>query len=447
MSKQTELANLSFLELNVLLQHLRLGVDHLKKHLNQHQLNDLLDLGELKEIQQKNIKSDAAEKTGNAALLINTVITSVFGAWMGFTGFMQMKLGSLFVLYIMVALATLISGLVGFYSFEFIKYQTKNSIVKQKINNVQLRILKTLNVKRQDDIRALLDQLNTTLAQLDDNKEILNNETIKKDFSSKEAIAEWLNCLNKILAYKVESLPHEPIYQLYIDELALLKKRLKKVLSKNLEIKEEEKTNSENSVLSNKRWRLKHSHNGQSFVKILTNPNIVSPKTDTKRAAWLKTNKLPILLSLIPTLLGCFASMFVFLSGGPNLAKEFNLPNLVTLLTSENGRIVEFSMALLLTFYYGFSSIYINRKNFARNQELEKSRKEINNEEAHLIEANAKINMLEKVKIQLRRISYLFKILNKISAYLNEQQTKLEEYKKLSQQLKQKLNIEFEKLQ
>ena len=446
MSEQTELENLSFLELNVLLQHLRLGVVHLKKHLNQNQLNDLLSLGELKEIQQKNIKSDAAEKTGNAALLINTVITSVFGAWMGFAGFMQMKLGSMFVLYLMVALATLISGLVGFYSFKLIKSQTKNSIVKQKINNVQLRILKTLNLKRQNDIRTLLDQLNTTLVQLDDNQETLANKNMKRDFSSKEVIAEWLNCLNKILASKVESLPHEPIYQLYIDELAFLKKRLKIVLSKNLEIKEE-KINSQNSALSNKRCRLKHSHDGQSFIKILTNPNTVSPKTDTKRAAWLKTNKLSILLSLIPTLLGCFASMFVFLSGGPNLAKEFNMPNLVTLLTSENGRIVEFSMALLLTFYYSFSSIYINRKNFARDQELEKSRKEINNEEAHLIEANAKINMLEKVKIQLRRISYLFKILNRISVYLNEQQTKLEEYKKLNQQLKQKQKIELEKVE
>src|SRR5688572_9750883 len=94
MSIRNELTTLPTFKLIILLEHVRLGEEHLKKHFSQEQFNKLLKLGELNPSQAEAVQADAIEKQGNVAHTVNGFLTGIIGTWLGYIGFVQSRLES-----------------------------------------------------------------------------------------------------------------------------------------------------------------------------------------------------------------------------------------------------------------------------------------------------------------------------------------------------------------
>jgi hypothetical protein len=421
------LEDLSYLELTIMLQHLRLGLNHLKQHLEPKQLYRLLLLGQLGKQQKENIAADPAEKAGNLALVLNTIITSVFGAWMGLSGFIGFNLGSMLALACIVIIATLISGFIGYQSFKLTKAQAASAMTQQRLNNLQLKVLDLIQTRRLEAIKKIIAYLNQTVVKINQNLKDGDHQRQlpTSEFTTKDEIFSWLKKLNGAILEKIKQHRTEEIYQIYIHELNGTRKRLKHILSKNLEISED---------FSEKTCHKTLQTNG-SFIKILTDPTLITAKKTITKHSWYNNNIKAITVGLAPTILGGFASMFVFLGGAPSVSNALQLHQVEALLTSLPAKIIEFTMAVCLTIYFGYSHLYTNRKGFERKQELEHAQKLIVNQEKSMIELNVKLNMLLKVKQHLRKIKDMFIMLSKISHFLENEQAKLAEYAKAIKKL------------
>lgn len=416
-----ELKDLSYLELHIMVEHLRLGLDHLKKYLEPAQLNELLQNSHLDASQKDTIAADTAEKTGNLALVINTIITSVFGAWMGLSGFIGLNMGSIVVLLVVVCIATVISGTIGYQSFMLVKTQAEQALQQQRLNNLQIKVLQLIHEKRKQNIEKVIAYLHQTASQINSNVSNKRESYLPNtSFNKKDEILNWLQCLKKVIDIKIKQHSNAEIYQIYIRHLKLAMKQLRRMLAKNLDIT---KDFTDKPVG-------KAQQNNSSYIKVLTNPTLITPKKKPSKHAWWRVNLRAITVGLAPTILGGFASMFVFLGGAPSISNALKLYQLEALLTSIPAKIIEFAMAVCLTFYFGYSHIHTNRKSFERRQELAHTEKKIVNLEKTLIEYNVKLNLLIKVKRYLRRIKDNFVVMTKLKYFIEHEQEKLKEYAK-----------------
>ena len=69
-------------ELIILEEHLKLGVSHLKQHLSESELKQILSSLPLNKTQMAKIGQSDTETSGNLSLVLNTIFTATFGAWM-----------------------------------------------------------------------------------------------------------------------------------------------------------------------------------------------------------------------------------------------------------------------------------------------------------------------------------------------------------------------------
>lgn len=405
--KREFLEDLSSSELQLLFEHLRLGTDHLKQLLSPEQYKDLFKWYRLEEEQRDQIVSDKAEKTGQLALIINTILTSTFGAWMGLSGCLGKSLGSIIIFVIVVMVAFVTSSVIGYISLKYTKNQAKQAINTQKLANLQLRILQLLNQKLDKKIQEESTYLHTVIFLLEQDKEqatIPDNPSQAFD-STLEAFT-WLEKLKTVLKNRLEHFSHETVYSLYWPELTKIINHIRKILAKNIHFVEN---------LTGERFNTNQENmSSLPFLKILTDPAFAVPKFKPSSKSWIKDNLRGLILNLIPTIWGGFASMFVFVGGIPNILREFGFLSAAQLLTEPWARVIELALAVTMTVYFGFSSLYLTRKMSQRRSIWEKTQKEIAQEESNSLEKNQKLQLLFKVKTQLQKIVSIFNILKKL---------------------------------
>jgi hypothetical protein len=418
MHQPYDLKNLQTIELHLLLEHLRLGPVHLKKHLAPLQYKELLSWGTISQEEVSWLESDKAEKIGNSILVINTIITSVFGAWMGLSGCIGCSLGALNILIPVLLLALFLSGVIGYSSFKFTKKQARTAIENQKIHNLELEVMKILNQKLDCKIEALHQYLNTSLFLLENDKEKVEMSSDDQDkFKTAFQAFDWLKQLKRVLKHRLEQFHDNKIYEIYMAELIKILRTIGKILIKHIRLAEMLNISKmpKSELNRNKNFIYKIP-----FIDILTNPKLAVPKTSIKSVFWWQDNVLGLMLGLAPSILGGFASMFVFVGGGPNVIRELGLTQLADFLIQPFSRFVEVLAALLVTGYFAFSYLYSSRKLSQRRHFLENTEKEITNEETGTLERNHQLTMLINIKVQIQKIISIFTILKQLDRYLKE---------------------------
>lgn len=410
--KKEVLEDLNFSELQLLFEHLRLGTDHLKQLLTPEQYTDLLKWYRLEEDQRDQIATNKAEKTGNLALIINTILTSTFGAWMGLSGCLGKSLGSTITFVIVIAIAFVTSSLIGYVSLKYTKNQARQAVATQKLYNLQLRILQLLNQKLDKKIQDSSTYLHTAVFLLEQDKEqAIISENPSQTFDSTLEAFTWLENLKHALKNRLEHFNHTTVYLLYWSELNKIINHVRKIFAKNIHFVE---NLADEQMDKNRQMDTTQI----AFLKILTDPAFAIPKFKGFSTSWIKGNLRGIILGLIPTIWGGFASMFVFVGGIPNILREFGFLSTAQLLTEPWARVVELALAITMTVYFGFSSLYLARKVSQRRLALEKTQKEIANEESESLEKNHKLQLLFKVKTQIQKIISIFNILKKLDISL-----------------------------
>jgi len=409
-SSNIQLESLDLLELNILLGHLRLGEGHLKKQLSRAQFKHLLELGQLNIEQQINVSSNRAEKSGNIALVLNTVITSVFGAWMGFSGFMGLQLNSYLMLSGITIIALFTSVLVGYFSFKLTLKNAQAAIYRQKIHNIQLTILKLITSKQQETLSSVVKYLNhalhyVTTKSLPFKEKKADNKLF--DFDQIEDFHQWKDQVTKAILVKSEIIKEEAIYIFYSERLLKIIDRFDQIINASFLL--ELPTTSLQS----------HLKGDQSLLQILSrSPDYVTYQSPHR--TWFRQNFLALIAGIVPTLLGGFASMFVFLAGGPNLAKELALHHVEAALRKPGARFIELSIAVALTIYYGASFVYNNYKTYIRQHEVEKIKKHLIRLEKQDVYLKRKRTILSKLKRETKRIINIYTAIENIDVFTSK---------------------------
>ena len=404
--EKQELEDFEPSQLHIFLKHISLGKEHLQSILTPQQLKDLLSWCELRDDHKKQILATKIEKLGNMSLIINTILTSTFGAWMGLSGCIGCGLGSYKALMLISIFAFFVSGLVGYMSLNMTKKQAYMAIDKQRLLNLEWRILQTINDKTHQKADSEILYLNSAIFILNTHKE---EGAEKPDFRFKkvEEAYEWFAALDQVLKQRLNEIENSSAYSFYQNQVSQLSYLIKKTLAKHVKYLE---------TLASTQKKMSREHKVKitlPFLKVLTNPNYALPKQRLTSSYWLREGVNELLLGLTPTIWGGFASMFVFVGGIPNIARELGFTETADFLIQPGARIVEISLAILVTSYFGFSFLYAFKKGWQRDQLMERTMKEISEEETHLLISTHKLHMLYKVKSYIQKMISVFTALKK----------------------------------
>lgn len=411
------LEDFSLPQLNILLKHLRLGYDHLKLLLTANQLEELLDWCDLSEEQKVLISATKIEKLGNMSLIINTILTSTFGAWMGLSGCVGCGLGSFKMLFAISFVAFFVSGLIGYMSLKFTQSQAKAAIQSQLIHNFQLKVLKLINQKLSEKTQSVAFYLNTAVSILKNQKDVSKNESFAlNELKTTQEAYRWFEELNRVVQSRFEEVSFLQTNESYQRQIQQSNYLIKKTIAKHVQFVESLSTTKDQEK---KKKRLLPT---LPFLKVLTNPSYGIPKYQSMAAkSWIQLHLPQILLGMVPTIWGGFASMFVFVGGIPNIARELQFLWVAEVLTQPFARMIEIGLAGTITCYFAFAFLYSFRKGWQRQKLLEKIEKEIGNEDAVLLENNHRLTMLYKVKAQTQRLISIFNVLKKVEMEVLDQ--------------------------
>lgn len=392
-------------QLQILFKHLTLGQDHLKSLLTTRQLEDLFNWGELREEHKKQILATRVEKFGNMSLIINTILTSTFGAWMGLSGCIGCGLGSYKVLTTISLLAFFVSGMIGFISLNMTQRQATLAIDKQRLLNLQLRVLQAIIDKITEKANAQIHYLNSAIFILKTAKDSDEEKPIFKFIKINE-FYEWFENLEATLKQRMDEVQDSSAYEFYQTQIQQNCYLIKKTFAKHVKY-------LENLSLTKQKFdRQIQIMPSLPFLKVLTNPAYGIPRYRSMNSLpWIKRNFDQLLLGLTPTIWGGFASMFVFVGGIPNIARELGFVEVANFLIQPKSRIIEVTIALLVTSYFAFSFIYSSKKNWQRQNLLEQTQKKLSDLETISLESTHKLNILYKVKNYTQKIISIFNAL------------------------------------
>jgi hypothetical protein len=415
--EKKKLEDFSLPQLNTLLKHLRLGYDHLKMLLTPKQMKELFIWYDLEENKKKQIAADRIETLGNMSLIINTILTSTFGAWMGLSGCLGCALGSFKMLTFISMLAFFVSGLIGYMSLRMTKDQAQHAIRNQILHHFQLRVLQMINQKMQEKHSSVAFYLQTAAFILENQKDSETNKNSLNLFMNSAEAYEWYEKLIQVLNLRLEEVSDAATAEIYRNQIQRISFQIKKTIAKHFHFleslalaKKREKT----------RFQILHT---LPFLKILTTPFFEVSKYQASTSSWFKNNFNQLFLGIIPTVWGGFASMFVFVGGIPNIIGELQLSWLHSLLTTPFARLVEISCAALVTCYFAFAFLYSHRKSWQRQELLESTQQNIATEETLLLENNHKLDMLYKVKMHTQKLVSNFTVVKKIDQNLMNQES------------------------
>jgi hypothetical protein len=404
------LINLKIKELARMLKHVRLGNEHLATYLTTREFNQLLRIGRVRASERSNIDSDLQEEAGNILLVLNTILTSCMGAWLGFSGFSGLHLRS-YITLIIIGLALTIGGLIGRLSYKLTTKQASNALVTHRLFNVELEIVKTIIAKRSTTIEALEKRILQTMNKLGaasitnftdgsaDLKQILAHESnglrLKEHFNQhfKQFDEASLNYFYRNLVFTIFKSVDKLFSQLR--ESYYPKKKLVTGIIDN--------SYSETDLLLNT------SLTNASYIRVLTKTDLPSRKLVPRAAHWIRKNILGIAVGLLPTILGGFASMFVFLDGIPDILKAFHLYQPAFETYNLSIKILCLSCAILLTTYMGYSNIHTNYKAFRRSKQLELAERKIAEAEERMMHLEGVQHLLLKLKNYLSQLDIISK--------------------------------------
>jgi hypothetical protein len=404
------LEDLTILELNTMLKHIRLGQEHLRKYLKAKQFNELLSLACLDEKQKQHIASDKQEKTGNIAVILNAVITGTLGAWLGMSGYLGFKLGSIPILISILLFCTLLSGWIGYVSYKVTSKKAKDMRVIKKLRLIELRVIKIINTRRHKDIEIVANKIIDKLGQIDESLKADQGKQaeILKMLIDEKKPQTWLVELEKRLFDQFSIPASSQLERMVQTKVHKIFQAIQKLVAKlGAQQKALQSENAEVADYGFGNYAISRTFANASYIKVLTTPGLDKETVIQKPQKWIKNNVLAILTGLIPTVAGSFGSMFVFLAGTPQVMKSLGHNAIEQFLFQGHMQAIGLSIAVCLTLYYGYSYIYTNYKNFLRQKEVEKTQKLIAEENANLLKISSHYNVMTKLRAYCEELVFI----------------------------------------
>lgn len=381
------LHTLSVKQLIGILRHVQLGHEYLSKKLPRQEYQDLLSIGSLSNNQLSRMKSDRQEKVGNVSIVVNTILTSCFGAWLGFSAFSQISFISPFG-FIIILCALGFGFLTAYLSYSLTHSQARLAFKKQQLCNVEQVVIDIIINKRKTKITALQEKINHILMSLDKTINI-NNDTCNEN--------KLFDCLKKMS----QPFANAQYKTLIAKSYRTIQYSVKKLtFDKDQKIERKEGFDSADFLINT-------SMTNASYIKILTKTDIDARHQIPKVDNWLRRNSMGILVGLLPTFLGSFASMFVFLNGLPALLAGIGVHFGFTATEVFALKQSALLLALSISLYFAYSHIHSNYKAFKRAKQIEISENIIEEKTHQMLQLMSQLTQWSKIYYQLQLIKDL----------------------------------------
>lgn len=368
--KKEHLELLNSTELLCLQKHIKLGKEHLKSLLEPAEVKELLRLGEVDSQTKETLQADLGEMSANSTLVFNTILTATLGTWMGLSGFMGLPLNSIFWLSALLLFSFSVGGFIGFQNVQFTKKNVQKAIENKKFQTIEILCLDTVNHRKVNELHVKTQRLQKILHSLS-----LEESSTEQMLEDPKIGLKWADLLIKNLQAENKSNNKEKI-----DEIERIKNQFE--------------------------WmEVDQSRKSKEMEKILDSLGDASIQPSLPASSWIETNFRSLLVTLIPTLFGGFSSLFVYLGGAPNIAKEMGKHDLFNFLTKPEVKIVQLILAIITTLYFGYSFLHMSRKNFQRDQALAKGRTVVIRKENALTILDDRLLIIKALHDTMLRIS------------------------------------------
>ncbi len=397
-------------ELIILEEHLKLGIPHLKEHLSKREVERLLGSLSLSQLQISEIGRSNIEISGNLSLILNTVFTATFGAWLGYSAFWGLSLSSTWVFGFIVTIAASFGVLIGYQSVRFTKQQSMEAINAQRINFLQIEILKIIHEKRREEIDAIILQLDDLFANLSFGTFFKEKVSVLNLLGkSTNEISEWALKVEAIGRAKLDVCFNGLVSEECTEEWVKIQEELSQNAISFFEKKEELQVIHNGSQVNNEETI------DSSLRKLISR----APKKSEKSLSWIRSNIRALVLGLAPTLLGGFSSLSVYLGGVPLILKNFGYDKSILFFANPKVKMVEFAISLLITLYFGFSFAYMNWNAFKRYREIKKTNQNIIQMESALTVLDVNMLALKELRSSAIQLMRFFKIVSKITEHFS----------------------------
>lgn len=395
----TTLEKLSDFELKTFSEHLKQGEEHLKKILTLKQYENLLALSQLSHNEKTSIKADLAEKSGNIAIAINMVLTTLTGTWVGFIGFLGFEMNSPTIISFILVCAVIISIISGYINYQSVKEKAAQSAIKKKISNIRVLLLKVLRKRSDHHIQNKINSLNKLL------KYIYPEVKTLFKFEKPEEITGWHTYLVNGIKQFSDFINQER-YALHLKEINNTLHQLNKNLNKDSFI---------HNLLSYSNTTEENTENyppspTEDVISVLTSPFIFE-KNNQSASFWQAFDLKTMILFLPSTALGGFSLLFIYFDGIPKLLQQTGFEHLHNIMTNAIAKAIELIIAFLITIYFAYTHIHNYKKTAERTAMETKSLEQISNQEHACIEAKNKIDALNYLIKSAKKIRLLIKLM------------------------------------
>jgi hypothetical protein len=385
---QNYLETLISTKLLAFLRHLELGDDHLKHYLTKKEYEEVLSLETLDEKTAAQIDADKTELAGNVTLIMNSFFTATVGLWLGLSGFLGKTTHSPFSLAVVLIFATVGGALIGLQNYKFTRGRGKTSVRKTKLQALQMDILNRVINERTKEINEKTDELNESLQKLRIKK---TDEKFTINFDDQKELLKWVEKLDSVLENTALSYKDNQMYKVFAKEIDETHRELKNSL-KEQELREEKAF----LPCFNKLIR----HEGEEKIP---------------RPSWLQANITNLAISFIPTLFGSFGSTFVYFSGAPRFAEEFENPHLSQALTDPKLKKIELITSMLITLYFVITFLYLNYKAFIRNRKYDENEENLIKKKNHLRKLDDRLLRIKEAHNHMVRLATIFDDLKQLT--------------------------------
>lgn len=383
MLNEKAIEGLTFAELIQVQRHLKFGTQNVLKFLSPNQLQELYSLSRLDPEIKSQLQYEKVEIIGPASLAINTILTGLIGGWMGVSAFIGIKLNSP-LLFTLVMFASLTLGtLVGYFNYIFKKQSLKNAVDKRKLQNIEISIVNKKIQSKEAEIEEKTAELRKIFESFGVANANVEIEGLQKN-SWESKCLDWLDTVERNIGEMRARYTNNAAFNFLLKEI----ENEKEQITKKLDL-----------------YNLKERNRIYPLVQNLLN---AEPKPPKISKSWIRYNWKKVVIGILPAFMGTCSSLFVYINGMPQVAKDFGHRDLFHLFTTPTTKMVQVSVLILLSLYFAISFVYMNYKEFMRDRELAKADADIVDRESHLQFLDDK---LLKIKEALSHISKVFVVL------------------------------------
>jgi hypothetical protein len=405
MAQKYDLQALSLEELHLLLEHVRLGLAHLKAHLTKDQLDELLNLIPIDDEKEKELDVDTREESSQFFIMANYGFGGFVGFWVSVSTILHYELERTF--FTLGFFALVYAASMGIISLWLKKQEAEDSLNNYKLQRLHYEIMKILTMKADQCIKKQTEELDQNNQRLMQNG--VNTANIPFVLEDKEKIRTWFKNLSTFVKVIVDRLSgHLSCPSAY--------ERINSILAsiKNKLCREGELIGDLSYALKEKNPNAQEVRPSYYVLDLLINPLLTVPKKKIEVVPWYIAYKLEILNILAFTLIGGFGSFFMWCENVNKLADKFQMGYVQQFTLSSEFGIIHLILAILTGIYFSFLMIYSKRKPIIRQQENELLMEKALNKDPSLVSKKEHLELLRFLNQQQSALRDIIDILKEM---------------------------------